>query len=73
MAKFKAGDMIVGRIEMSDGTKQWSTLMVNRVFTDEREYSFTKGQEMYSLDNGSGFSDARSTAVNIDRDYEIAN
>lgn len=56
MAKFKAGDMI------TDGeTGVW---LVNRIFIDDREYSFTKGKEIYSLDNGDGFCDARS-AVSV--------
>lgn len=69
MAKFKAGDTIVSHTEQHG----WSTLMVNKVFieTDKRR-SFWFGKEVYSLDNGSGFIDARDLASNIDAVYELA-
>jgi hypothetical protein len=66
MAKFKAGDMIISKTE-----ERISVLMVNRVFTEENQYSFNKGQEMYSLDNGSGFSDARERVETIDSEYTL--
>lgn len=62
MAKFKAGDMIVGYVETGDGEFRWSTLMVNRIIDDK----------FYSLDNGSGFSDARDTISSVDSEYELA-
>jgi len=89
MAKFKAGDFIIGELEFSETesiqneygeweqvTREWKeckVYLVNRVFIDEQKYSFTKGQEMYSLDNGNGFIDARSTAKSIDSKFELCN
>jgi hypothetical protein len=63
--KFNAGDMITGRVTMSDGSKQWQTYMVNRIIEDP-----TYGT-MYSLDNGSGFIDARERTDSIDAEFNL--
>lgn len=62
MAKFKAGDMI------TDGH---AVLMVNSIYTETNKYSFYRGQEMYSLDNGSGFSDGKSSTSEIDSAFKL--
>lgn len=68
MAKFKAGDFITS----TDPEGNISTLMVNRVFTEtDKRRSFWFGKEVYSLDNGNGFADARGLASQIDIEYEI--
>jgi hypothetical protein len=48
--KFKAGDMITGKLTMSDGSKQLFCFLVNRV---------VDGFQQYSVDDGNGFIDGR--------------
>lgn len=83
MAKFKAGDFITGQLEFSETVtrtddygyeesevvewKEWRVYLVNRVILDP------KFGEMYSLDNGDGFIDARATAKEIDAKFELCN
>jgi hypothetical protein len=62
--KFKAGDMIAGQEEI-DGQKRWFTYYVNRII-DHPVYG-----TMYSLDNGSGFIDARERTDSIDAAYSL--
>lgn len=61
--KFNAGDMITGKLTMSDGTKEWRTYMVNRIIEDA-----TYGP-MYSLDNGDGWIDSRGICKDIDAEF----
>jgi hypothetical protein len=65
MAKFKAGDMIDGKLRMSDGTRQRFCFMVNRSLVN------VHGVEMYSLDDGNGFSAAMETTESIDKDFTL--
>ena len=76
MAKFKAGDMITGQVDVTyDVTerdeygdeyteeitaKEWRLYMVNRVIGDN-----------YSLDNGKGFIDGRARISEIDATFEL--
>ncbi len=71
MAKFKAGDMIIGQLTMSDGTQELKVFLVNRVLIEDHKYAFNKGAEVYSLDNGDGWADSRSLAFNIDQTFEL--
>lgn len=74
MAKFKAGDMIIGNLTMSDGEVRLKVFMVNRdAFIDPRYASgvLYRDTEWYSLDAGDGFSDSRSPVAQIDADFEL--
>jgi hypothetical protein len=62
--KFKAGDMIVGKIKMSDGKSQSFCFMVNRVV------DVFGGQ--YSLDDGNGGIDGRKSVAEIDASFNLA-
>jgi hypothetical protein len=64
MAKFVAGDMITGKLKMSDGTRELKCFMVNRVIEDG-----TYGP-MYSLDNGDGRIDGRCSVAEIDKTFK---
>lgn len=63
MAKFKAGDMITGKLKMSDGTRETKTFMVNGVV------EVFGGQ--YSLDNGDGWIDGRLSVDEVDRTFKL--
>jgi hypothetical protein len=69
MAKFKAGDMIIGNITMSDGEVRLKVYMVNRIVPSTEKYVWDT--EHYSLDNGDGFIDARATVTEIDAAFEL--
>lgn len=87
MAKFKAGDFITGEVEYEETQTvtdeygddyeelvKWTetkVYLVNRVIVEDRERSFFKGKEFYSLDNGDGFIDARMLCSQIDGDFRL--
>lgn len=74
MAKFKAGDMIIGSFTRDDGEAFIEVYMVNRdAFVDPRYVNspLHAATEWYSLDNGDGFADARATVRSIDADFEL--
>lgn len=50
MAQFKAGEMITGKLTMSDGSKQLFCFLVNSVIEDRKQYS---------VDDGNGRIDGR--------------
>lgn len=70
MAKFKAGDFIIGNLTMSDGTVELRVFMVNRIVPPSGRYSW-ETTEFYSLDNGDGFIDARMPVAEIDATFEL--
>lgn len=61
MAKFKAGEMITGNLVMSDGSEMLCCFLVNRVINGN----------MYSVDDGNGFSDGRVMATEVDNTFTV--
>jgi hypothetical protein len=54
--QFSAGDMITGKLTMSDGTKQSFCFLVNHV---------VEGFQQYSVDDGNGFIDGRVSFAEV--------
>ena len=63
--KFNAGDMITGKLTMSDGSKELKAFYVNGVI----ENGFG-GRPEYSLDNGDGWIDGRCSVATIDATFK---
>lgn len=69
MAKFKAGDMIIGNLRMSDGTEELKVFLVNCIVPSAERYAWDT--ERYSLDDGDGFSDSRMAVAELDATFEL--